>query len=247
MIDDAIDGLDGWNMDEDIEDHIARHRTNTEKYTDSTDEEENEDDEEHSNSSSNSDDEGGDLTRSSSPNLGSKPRHVQDADDDEHFRKAVKVQASVGRPKAADYELSVRAILSVAFSLFRGRLITQGPYPDAMLENVWAKQSWNEACKQLSTNILFNSELLRMVGFLFTHLGLYLLCCWVQITARGSHLRGEIKMKICPYLTSEYGFETSNKLSVINKNINLYRKLKDDYSFYFKVRLRSTRVTYESC
>lgn len=153
-------------MDEDIEDHMAR-RASKKRYLDSSnedeeDEDEAEDDEEDKNSDDN-------TPSSPSPNVGSKRRRAsKDANEDNPFRRAIKVQASVGRPKAADYESSVRAILSVAFSLFRGRLVTQGPYPDQMLENVWAKHSWNEACKQLTTNISFNSELLRMVcGFLY--------------------------------------------------------------------------------
>lgn len=49
MINDALDGPDGWNMDDDIEDHMARC-ANKKKYIDSSkDDEENEDDEEVNN------------------------------------------------------------------------------------------------------------------------------------------------------------------------------------------------------
>src|ERR1700677_2911787 len=55
-----------------------------------------------------------------------------------------------------------------------------------------------------------------------------------QITCRGSHLRGQVIMKIRPHVADEYRFESSMKQSVIERNIALSRELKKDFSFLYK-------------
>ncbi|KAG1831196.1 hypothetical protein DFJ58DRAFT_608522, partial [Suillus subalutaceus] len=125
---------------------------------------------------------------------------------------------SKGRPKAADYEPAVRTIFGVAWALYRGRLCTEGTMPDCMQEVTWAKLACNEACKRLHTEVAYDAEILKM------------------ITSRGSHLCGEVKTKVRPYVADEYGFETSTKQSVINHNIMLARNLKKDFGFVYKTR-----------
>ncbi|KAG2337402.1 hypothetical protein BDR05DRAFT_952628 [Suillus weaverae] len=90
---------------------------------------------------------------------------------------------------------------------------TEGPMPDRMQEVTWAKLAWNEACKRLHTQVAYDAEILKM------------------ITSRGSHLHGEVKTKVRPYVADEYGFETSTKQSVIDHNIMLTRELKKDFAF----------------
>ncbi|KAF7968707.1 hypothetical protein HWV62_29668 [Athelia sp. TMB] len=216
IFDEAIQGLTGWSMDTHIGTwpHVTDSDIEREAngyYEDNGDDDDDIDD-----------DIDQDDNRSPSPEPGSKRRHshIKDDgdDDDEPPRQAVKINASNGRPKAADYEPSVRAILSTAWKKYRGHLSTDTPYPDAMLEITWAKAAWNESCEELHTPIIYNSEILKM------------------ITARGSHLRGEAKTKLRPYIPGEYGFQTSNKQSIIDKNVAIYRKLKDDFTFYYKSR-----------
>ncbi|KAJ8587604.1 hypothetical protein M405DRAFT_741583 [Rhizopogon salebrosus TDB-379] len=160
------------------------------------------------------------LDQSVSFGLGKRQRSASsnNVDDKVQVRKAIKIQESKGRPKAADYEPSVRTIFSIAWPLYRGRLCTEGPMPDRMQEVSWAKLAWTEACERLGTRIACDAELIKM------------------ITSRGSHLCGEVKTKIRPYVADEYGFETSTKQSVIDRNIMLARELKRDFAFVYKTR-----------
>ncbi|KAG1906492.1 uncharacterized protein F5891DRAFT_931848, partial [Suillus fuscotomentosus] len=157
---------------------------------------------------------------------GKRHRRPSDSDneDDGQVRKAVKIQESRGRPKAADYEPSVRTIFGVAWALYRGHLCTEGAMPDRMQEVTWAKLAWNDACKRLQTHVAYDAEIIKM------------------ITSQGSHFRGEVKSKVRPYVADEYGFETSTKQSVIDRNVMLTRELKKDFGFVYKVMYYQTRT-----
>ncbi|KAG2112394.1 uncharacterized protein F5147DRAFT_835511 [Suillus discolor] len=50
----------------------------------------------------------------------------------------------------------------------------------------------------------------------------------------GSHLHGEVKTKVRPYVADEYGFETSTKQSVIDRNIAHTQELKKAFAFVYK-------------
>lgn len=103
-----------------------------------------------------------------SPLRGNKRYRSHDDDEEDGSnkppRKAVKIQPSQGKPKAADYEPSVRTIFGVAWPLYRGRLAIDDGMPDAMLELTWAKAAWNDACKKCDTFIAYNAEILKMVS-----------------------------------------------------------------------------------
>ncbi|KAG1904904.1 uncharacterized protein F5891DRAFT_976496 [Suillus fuscotomentosus] len=161
------------------------------------------------------DDEGSRSPSSSIECVGKCHHRASDGDDNsEPVQKAVKIQESKGQPKAADYEPSVRTIFGMAWALYCGHLCTEGPMPNHMQEVTWAKLAWNEAYKRLHTQVAYDAEkILKM------------------ITLRGSYLHGKVKTKVRPYVADEYGFETSTKQSVINRNIMLAQELKKDFAF----------------
>jgi hypothetical protein len=105
------------------------------------------------------------LDQSVSFGLGKRQRSASsdNVHDEVQVRKAIKIQESKGRPKAADYEPSVHTIFSIAWPLYRGRLCTEGPMPDRMQEVSWAKLAWTEACERLGTRIACDAELIKMV------------------------------------------------------------------------------------
>ncbi|KAG1720165.1 uncharacterized protein EDB91DRAFT_1088936 [Suillus paluster] len=164
---------------------------------------------------------GDEGSRSPSPSIkcvGKHRRGASDGDDNNNgpVRKAVKIQESKGQLKAANYKPFVCTTFGIAWALYRGRLCMEGPMPDRMQEVTWAKLVWKEACKRLHTQVAYDAEILKM------------------ITLRGSHLRGEVKTKVRPYVADEYGFEMSTKQSVIDRNIMLARELKKDFAFVYK-------------
>ena len=79
------------------------------------------------------------------------------------LQRAIKLFKSQGKPKASDYDPSVRALLKLAIFLFCGKLSTENPFPDAMLAMTWVKSVWLDACKMCNTWIQFNSEIIKLV------------------------------------------------------------------------------------
>jgi hypothetical protein len=67
------------------------------------------------------------------------------------LQKAIKLFESQGKPKASDYDPSIRALLQLAIFLFCSKLSTENPFPDAMLAMTWAKSVWLDACKMCKT------------------------------------------------------------------------------------------------
>jgi hypothetical protein len=65
----------------------------------------------------------------------------------------------------------------------------------------------------------------------------FILCSYsIQITCRGSHLRGEIKTKVKPLIASMYGFEVPTNETIRARNRKLVEELKEEYTFLYKVR-----------
>ena len=79
------------------------------------------------------------------------------------LQKAIKFFKSQGKPKASDYDPSVCTLLKLAIFLFRGKLSTENPFPDAMLTMTWVKSVWLDACKMCDTWIQFNSKIIKLV------------------------------------------------------------------------------------
>lgn len=79
------------------------------------------------------------------------------------LKKAVKLYASVNKPKAGDYHATARSLLKVAIRLFRGKLSTETPWVNGMLGMTWAKSSWMEGCKMYDSWTAYNTELVKLV------------------------------------------------------------------------------------
>jgi len=56
----------------------------------------------------------------------------------------------------------------------------------------------------------------------------------LQITSRGSHVRGELKTKVRPIIES-YGFESGQHKRTIKSNRELAEDLKEGYKFVYQV------------
>ncbi|OBZ67923.1 hypothetical protein A0H81_12301 [Grifola frondosa] len=133
-----------------------------------------------------------------------------------YIRKARKIQASVGKPKAADYEEAAQEVLATAIKIFIGYLSTDNPYPDKMKELTYAKQAWSEACEWTGIQLESNTELIRMVA------------------AYSWHLRGEMKTAARTFVEIVYGFEMSSKNSVRKRNRTLAKTLKTNDGFVYR-------------
>ena len=120
--------------------------------------EEDSDDDDDEDDGTNSNDDDGPIT------AGSKcSRSPNEYPPGQPLQKTIKLFESQGKPKASDYDPSVHALLKLAIFLFRGKLSTENPFPDAMLAMTWAKSVWLDACKMCDTWIQFNSEIIKLV------------------------------------------------------------------------------------
>lgn len=155
------------------------------------------------------------------------------ADNNGEYERARKVVKSKGRPKASDYADDVQDILDSATTHYKVDLLRFDPYPDRTHELAWAKTSWGTANKVCDLKIAHNGELVKMVSSLTTW---FILCSYsIQITCRGSHLRGEIKTKVKPLVASMYGFEVPTNETIHARNRKLVEELKEQYTFLYKV------------
>ena len=106
--------------------------------------------------------------RPNSPQAGQKrPRRDSDPEQPniDEYRKAIKVKKSKGKPKADDWELDVREILTKAILFYEIRLAMDGLFPDHMEEVKWAKIAWLDGCSDRDLKIRHNSELIKIVSF----------------------------------------------------------------------------------
>jgi hypothetical protein len=68
------------------------------------------------------------------------------------------------RPRIGDYEPAVKVIFTEATILYRGHLCTHNPYPELMIEDTWAINSWGWGCRKCETPMAYNEELLTLVS-----------------------------------------------------------------------------------
>jgi hypothetical protein len=153
------------------------------------------------------------------------------------WRNPKKIQTSKGRVAAKDYEVAVQEILKIAIGLFRSRLTAENAYPDRISQVSWAKEAWVEACKECEAQINFNNEVIQLARSLVVLISWMTQLLWprFQITNRTWHLTSELKSKIRPLVEVMYGFESSAKSAVKDRNRKLVEDLTEDFGFCYKV------------
>ncbi|KAI6116545.1 hypothetical protein EDD16DRAFT_1708415 [Pisolithus croceorrhizus] len=142
----------------------------------------------------------------------------EDEDNSPNVKALVINNMSKGRPKAANYESDVRAILETAIEIYCVILLTENPFPTSVQEVDWVKKAWSLACQHHSTKLTHDGGILKL------------------IMARSTHICGQFKTKACPIVATTFGFEMSADKGVQAKNHLLIGELKQDSAFIFHVR-----------
>ncbi|KAI5990446.1 hypothetical protein EDD15DRAFT_2369863 [Pisolithus albus] len=142
--------------------------------------------------------------------------------------------ANKGRPKAADYDSDVRAVLETAIEIYCAILLTENPFPTSVQEVDWAKNAWSLAGHHHDIKLSHDGGILKLVRFR-QYQGL-LNSTTDQIVARSTHLRGQFKSKARPIVTTTFGFEMSADTGVQTRNRLLVSELKQDSAFIFRAR-----------
>ena len=68
-----------------------------------------------------------------------------------------------GKPKAADYEDVVQALLLRAMHEYESRIVGISPYPDSALQSKWTKICWKEACCVAAEDYSMTERISKMV------------------------------------------------------------------------------------
>jgi hypothetical protein len=153
--------------------------------------------------------------RSVSPNshvVQSSSRHIRKAASEPDAIRAVKKvkvnapSGSRGRITARDFEDLGKSILKCAFGHFESRLCTEWPYPNEEQEISWAQRAWSRACSDKGSDAELTPQALKLVLSSFYSTDM-LANAILQITERGSRIRGVIRDIARPLVKSHYGLE----------------------------------------
>lgn len=109
-------------------------------------------------------------------------------------------RTSSGRPKAADYDDSLKALIVSAISFYRANLSSACAFPDIATEAGMLTEVWKFACKELEVETeTITPQIAKLVKSTVLSFSLASLKSFYwQIMSRGSQLRGELKVKTRP-------------------------------------------------
>ncbi|KAF8236070.1 hypothetical protein L208DRAFT_1204063, partial [Tricholoma matsutake] len=121
------------------------------------------------------------------------------------------------KPKAADYEDVVQALLLHAMHEYESHIVGVSPYPDSANQSKWAKICWKEACHVAVEDYDMTEWMSKM------------------IKSRGSQIHGELVSIIQSEVASCYGFNSDTScMKVVCQNRKLYDTLIFDSTFTYK-------------
>ncbi|KAF7344217.1 hypothetical protein MVEN_01712400 [Mycena venus] len=121
------------------------------------------------------------------------------------------------KPKAADYEPVVNALLIRAMAEYSMLILTLNAFPDIALQMVWAKQCFSNACHAANERFKINTRIIKL------------------ITKRGSHIRSQIVAAVRALFANHYKFKsTSTTPAAIKYNRDLSDKLIEGAAFHYK-------------
>ncbi|EPQ54951.1 hypothetical protein GLOTRDRAFT_23138, partial [Gloeophyllum trabeum ATCC 11539] len=101
--------------------------------------------------------------------------------------RRTKGAGSRGRFRIKDFKSLVRSLLLDAVGHYRTRVSTEYAYPTSTEDDRWAVEVWSRACRDAGTDLPIEEEFVGM------------------ITARASHIRGELKTKARSLVELAYG------------------------------------------
>lgn len=122
-----------------------------------------------------------------------------------------------GKPKAADYEGVVQALLLRAMHEYESHIVGVSHYPDSANQSKWAKICWREACRVAVEDYGMTEWMLKMIK------------SW------GSQICGELVSVIRSEVASCYGFNSdTSHAKVVRQNHKLYDTLVLNSTFTYK-------------
>ncbi|KAJ7495744.1 hypothetical protein B0H11DRAFT_2276744 [Mycena galericulata] len=133
------------------------------------------------------------------------------------FREGFVVISRV-KPKAADYEPVVEALLLRTCAEYSARIVARKSFPPASLQLEWARECWNNAGRaaQEKERYALTDRMAKL------------------ITKRGSHIRGKVVDSHRALFASNYDFQRTGSKGAIAANKLKAQALLDGASFHYK-------------
>ncbi|EPQ50053.1 hypothetical protein GLOTRDRAFT_28932, partial [Gloeophyllum trabeum ATCC 11539] len=122
---------------------------------------------------------------------------------------------SRGRFRVKDFTSLIRKVLLDAIGHYRTRVSTEYAYPVNAEDEQWAVEAWARACRDAGVDIPIEDAFVRM------------------ITARASHVRGELKTKARGLVELAYGLQVPSSQDERLKNRNKVRDLLTRLAFTY--------------
>ncbi|KAF7372732.1 hypothetical protein MSAN_00478500 [Mycena sanguinolenta] len=122
-----------------------------------------------------------------------------------------------GKPKAADYEAVVQALLLRAMQEYSLRIIILDTFPDIGTQATRAKECFKNVCRGTNEHFKIDARMIKLIG------------------KRGSHIRSQIVTAVWNLFAKHYNFNRTSTSSVAIKfNRDLANKLNDGAAFHYK-------------
>lgn len=141
------------------------------------------------------------------------------------------------RPKVRDYPEDARQVIGTAIEFYHALLLRENPFPDPNEELDWIRKVFNASCTHNKMlNVELDSGMIKIVSVdLGTVTMTMMLINTFQITARGSHFRGQFKGRAKAIVAPTYGFEEGDGVTTKQANRKLAMELKTNLAFTFHV------------
>ncbi|KAJ6545256.1 hypothetical protein B0H19DRAFT_1167267, partial [Mycena capillaripes] len=120
------------------------------------------------------------------------------------------------RLRARDLDERTKEYVMCAIRHYRCILARDNLFPDHIVETVFAKRAWDDACEEFGERLPLMPTIAKL------------------ITNRGPHSRGELKTKIKPLAEAMLGFKSGHSKNTIAFNRDLAEKLKEGTRFAYK-------------
>ncbi|KAJ7181949.1 hypothetical protein C8R46DRAFT_1210392 [Mycena filopes] len=119
------------------------------------------------------------------------------------------------RTNLKDYTEPARKLLKCALHKYETRIGTINPYPAADLQMQWAKEIWDEVCKEADERMQLTERMASM------------------IIKYGPHARSVVTTCVRPLVAPTYGFKLGDSDKIVQKNLNIYKELLDESGFHY--------------
>ncbi|KAH9853325.1 hypothetical protein C2E23DRAFT_868171 [Lenzites betulinus] len=140
-------------------------------------------------------------------------------------------QEPTGKPKASDYEDSIKQMINHACDQYEALLVTEDPYPFPGVAVAWAARVWADVSRSSPYKYQLTGRIEKI------------------ITGRNSHARGVLRNRMCPLIAQAYGLSKDVTDHAKQQKMGRYTYLLDrntrdspEAQFHFTMSFAGNRI-----